>query len=228
MISKKSVLQTMLSDDLQSRFLKEFSRRLPVIFQESVSRSVKDDAVDEALKPYYFGWTRYTLVQSLFLSVGRECGHETDVVKCETNGFPIPVVSIGRFSFTTHYAYNADEMLVINSSLVRKQNSQINHEYVQPKLFGCKFNERKLLSAESIYANIIFGCQGNGQDFTNFGFLRIAVPYLRKINGKEKLHYAENNNYFDILKMVIEKEASAQQQKPIINVATPKLKKIEN
>jgi hypothetical protein len=103
MVSKQTILQKMLAEDLSSTFLKEYSRRMPVIYQESMSRSIKDDAVDDDMKPYYFGWTRYTLVQSLFLSVGRECGYQAETVPCETNGFPIPVVSVGRFNFTTHH-----------------------------------------------------------------------------------------------------------------------------
>ena len=228
MIKKRSVLQNMLSEDLDSRFLKEFSRRMPVIYQESISRSLKDDAIDEALKPYYFGQTRYTLVQSLFLSVGRECGHQAGIVYCDTNGFPIPVVSIGRFNFTTHYGYDSNDMSVLNSSLIRKQHSQINDEYVQPTLFGCAFDEQKLLAAQNIYANVIFGCRVDGMDFANYGFLRIAVPYLKKVKGKDKLFFAENNDYFVILQMVLEKEKMTQVQKPTVNVATPKLKKAEN
>jgi hypothetical protein len=197
---------------------------MPNIYQEALSRSISDDLVDEALKPYYFGQTRYTLAQSLFLSVGRECRHQTEVVHCEKNGFPIPVITIGRFSFTTHFAFNADEKMIINSSLVRKQHSIINEEYVQPKLFDVTFNEQKLRAARTIYANIVFGCRGGHSNFYTHGFLRIAVPYLKKSNGREQLLYAENLNYFDVLAKVLEKEQTSQQQKPMVNVAVPKLK----
>jgi hypothetical protein len=225
MSSKQTVLQKMLADDLDSGFLKMFSGRMPVIYEESISRSVKDsDYVDDALKPYYFGQTRYTLVQSLFLSVGRECGHKAIVVKCEQNGFPIPVVKIGRFYFTTHYNSEPQDMSVINASLVRKQNSVINDELVQPKLFGSTFNEERLVAAENIYANIIFGCQAKGLDWTTYGFLRIAVPYIKKVNNKDKLYYAENHDYNEVLQMVVEKEKQTKQQKPMVNVAAPKLK----
>lgn len=225
MSSKQTVLQKMLADDLDSRFLKMFSGRMPVIYEESISRSVKDDDyVDEALKPYYFGQTRYTLVQSLFLKVGRECGHKAIAVKCEQNGFPIPVVKVGRFHFTTHYNSDPQDMSVINASLVRKQNSIINDEIVQPKLFGSSFNEERLVAARNIYANIIFGCQAKGLDWVNYGFLRIAVPYLKKVNKKDKLFYAESHDFNGILQMVVEREKNTKQQKPMVNVAIPKLK----
>lgn len=61
-----AVLQQMLVSDLQSPFLKEYSRRMPNIYQESASRSISDEAVDDALKSYYFGQTRYALVQIVF------------------------------------------------------------------------------------------------------------------------------------------------------------------
>lgn len=221
---KQTLLQRMLSEDLDSRFLKLLSGRMPIIFEESVSRSVKDDFVDEALKPYYFAQTRYTFVQSLFLRIGRESGHKAAIVRCEQNGFPIPTVQIGRFRFTTHHNLEPEETSVINSSLVRKQNALINDEIVQPKLFGSTFNEERLAVARDIYANIIFGCQGKGTDFTNYGFLRIAIPYLKKVNSKDRLYYAESHDLNDILQMVIEKERKTKQQKPMVNVAAPKLK----
>lgn len=225
MSSKQTILQKMLADDLSSTFLKVFSKRMPVIYEESVSRSVKDDDfVDEALKPYYFGQTRYTLIQSLFLNVGRECRHKSRVVPCEQNGFPIPVVTIGRFHFTTHHGSDPQDMSVINASLVRKQNAVINDELVQPKLFGATFNEESLVAAQNIYANIVFGCQGTGLDFTNYGFLRIAVPFIKKVNGKDKLIYAENHDFNEILQMVVEKERQTKEQKPMVNIAVPKIK----
>lgn len=223
-MNQKRPLKGMLIEDLGSTILKEFSRRMPIIYQESISRSIKDDAIDGALKSYCFGQTRYALVQSLFLSVGRECGYQAKVVRCETNGFPIPIVKIGKFNFTTHHGFDNDEQSAINVSLIRKQHSQINHDYIQPKLFGHSYNEKKLLAAEEIYANIIYGCHGDGQDFKQFGFLRIAVPYLKNFNGKEKLMFAENIDFFEILRAVVEKEQIGQEQKTIVNVAKPKLK----
>lgn len=224
MKSKTTVLQKMLVEDLSSQFFKEFARRMPTIYKESISRSVKDDDVDEALKSYYFGQTRYTLVQSLFLNAGRECGHHTEVIPCEQNGFPIPLVSIGRFHFTVHHGLNPDDMSVINSSLVRQQQSTINKELIQPMLFGATFNENKLRATERIYANIIFGCCGNGVDFSSHGFLRIAVPYLKKGKSRDRLFFAENHDYSEILQMIIEKESQKREQKPMVNVAVPKIK----
>jgi hypothetical protein len=85
-----------------------------------------------------------------------------------------------------------------------------------------------LLVAQRIYANIIFGCRVESMDFNTYGFLRIAIPYLKKVKGKDKLFYAENNDYFDILQMVLDKEKLAKEQKPMVNVAAPKLKRSEN
>ena len=221
---KQNILQKMLVEDLSSQFFKEFARRMPTIYKESISRSVKDDGVDEALKPYYFGQTRYTLVQSLFLKGGRECGHHTEVIPCEQNGFPIPLVVIGRFNFTVHHGHNPEDMSVLNSSLVRQQQSTINKELIQPKLFGATFDEDKLRATEKIYANIIFGCRGNGVDFTNHGFMRIAVPYLKKGRSKDRLFFAENHDYSEILQMIVEKENQKREHKPMVNVAVPKIR----
>ncbi len=223
MSSKKNILLSMLSADLSSTFLKVFSQRIPVIYQEAISRSVKDDAIDNSLKRYYLGQTRYALAQSMFLNVSRECGHQTDIDECETNGFPIPKITIGRFSFTLHHGTNPNEMSVINASIIRQQHSAINDEIIQPKLFGATFNEHKLAMSENIVGNIIFGCRMNSGDFAKYGFLRIAVPYLKKTRGKDKLCFAENLDFFDVLKMVVGREQQ-EQQKSIINVAVPKIK----
>jgi hypothetical protein len=224
MESKRTTLQKMLVEDLSSRFFTELARRMPIIYKESISRSVKDDGVDEALKPYYFAQTRYTLVQSLFLTTGRECRHETHVIPCEQNGFPIPLVVIGRFHFTIHHGHNPEEQSVINSSLVRQQQSIINKELIQPKLFGATFDEEKLRATERIYTNIIFGCRAGSADFSNYGFMRIAIPYVKKGKSRDQLFFAENHDYTEILQMVIDKENQKREQKPMVNIAAPRIK----
>ena len=228
MAAHQTILQKMLSDDLSSVFLKEYARRLPTVYLEAESRTIKDDNVDEALKPYLFWQTRYTMVQSLFISVARECGIEAEVTRCEANGFPILVVKEGRFTITTHHSSKSDEMAVLNSSLMRQQHASINHQLIQPTLFD-RFDDNKLLNADSIYANIIFGCRGNTSEWVKFGFLRIAVPYVKKVKNQkgdliDRLHYAENCDYNDILAMVVDREQQ-EKQRPVVKVVVPKVKR---
>lgn len=227
-MQQSTVLQKMLSDDLSSVFMKEYARRLPIVYREAEGRSVKDDNVDAALKPYLFWQTRYALVQSLFIGVARECGLDAKVHKCEANGFPILTVKAGRFTFTSHHSSKSDEMAVLNSSLIRQQHASINHQLIQPSLFD-RLDDAKLLDADSIYANIIFGCRGNAADWDKNGFLRIGVPYVKKVANKkgeltDKLRYAELCDYNDILAMVIDREQTAV-QRPDIKVVVPKVKR---
>jgi hypothetical protein len=221
----------MLSDRLSSKFFMEFARRIPNVYQESKSRSLDDDDVDKALKPYYFGQTRYTLIQSLFLSVGRECGHDAKAEPCETNGFPIAVVIIDRFRFTVNHSDSADEGRVANASEIRKQHSAINDEYIQPRLPGLpgpRFDETKLLAAENIVVEIIYGCSAGASNFSTHGFLRIAIPYIKKVKDKDMVFYAANYSYADVVQMVKEREKAEMDKKRTINVAVPKLKKSQD
>jgi hypothetical protein len=230
MIKAPTVLQTMLADDLSSVFLKEYARRLPTVYREAESRSIKDDSVDEALKPYIFWQTRYALVQSLFVAVARQSGLQVEVLKCESNGFPILTVTAGRFVFTTHHSSKSDEMAVLNSSLIRQQHASVNHELIQPSLFS-RLDDTKLADADSIYSNIIFGCRGNATDWAKNGFLKIAVPFVKKVANKkgdlvDKLFYAELCDYNDVLSLVIERENKAKAaRRPDIKVVTPKIKR---
>jgi hypothetical protein len=226
-MTSQTVLEKMLSDDLSSQFLKEFARRLPVMYLEAESRSINEEIVDEALRPYLFWQTRYALVQSLFISVARECGLETAVVRCESNGFPILVVRCGRFTLTIHHSSKSEESAVLNSSLIRQQHSSINRELIQPSLFA-KFDDEKLKSADNIYSNVIFGCRGNATEWNKYGFLNIVMPYVKKVQNKsgaivDRLHYAASYNYNDILAMVVERENQERQQ-PQIKVVVPKIK----
>lgn len=224
-MSSSHPLLQMLTDDLSSQVLSEFGRRLPTVHQEAKSRSIDDEIVDEALKSYCFGQTRYTLVQSLFLSVGRECGHDVEVVRCEANGFPIAVMSIGRFHFTVHHGFSGDENRAINSSLIRKQHSTINGEILQPRLFGCTFDEARLRAADNMYANIVYGCRGGASDFATHGFVQIAIPYLRTVRGTERLFYAAWFDYAEVLRLVQDRERGDAAQRRIINVASPRLRR---
>ena len=217
----------MLSDDLSSKFLKEFARRLPTIYREAQSLS-KEDSVEEAYRNYHYGQIRYVLVQSLFLFVARECGYHAKAVHCETNGFPIASCPIGRFYFTVHHSSSVDEQRVINSSLIRKQHSAINDEYFSPKLFGSGFDVANLDSAQEIYANIIHGCPIGTSDFSTHGFLRIKFPYIKTVNLKAKLFYAADYPYEMVVKLIEDREKAEEQPKKIINIATPKLKRSGN
>lgn len=218
----------MLSEGLGSRFMMDFARKIPNIYQESKSRSIDDDDVDMSLKSYYFGHTRYTLIQSLFLSVGRECGYDARAVPCESNGFPIAVVTIGRFRFTVNHGDSSDEQKVAHASLIRKQNSAINDEYMKPRLPGLpapQFDAEKLWAATNIVAEIIYGCPTGVSDFSAHGFLRIAVPALRKVRDKEVVFHAASYRYAEVLQTVRDREKAEMDRKRIINVAKPKLKK---
>lgn len=228
----ETVLVRMLVEDLETKFLKRIQSRMLTAWNESISRSVKDDGIDEALKRYCFGHSKYFLVQSLLLKVGRECGYQSETVPCEQNNYPIPEVVIGKFVFTAHHTFNPHEKYVLNSSQIRKQNSNINNQYInrgQGNLFGNTFDETKILGATKIQANILFGCGGNGLDYENNGFLRIAFPSVERIkdkNGKDtnKVWFVENHRFEDILLLVNNKEKREQAKPTIIDVAVPKIK----
>ncbi len=226
----KSTLVDMLAEDLESKFLKRFESRIPTAWNEAIGRSIEDASTNDALKRYAFGHSRYFLIQSLLLDVGTECGYDSRIEYCQQNNYPIPVVSMGRFIFTTHFAFNPTDKYVPNSSITRQQNSSINNEYLnrdQLRLFGPSFDDSKISSATEIRGNILFGCGGNGLDFLNHGFLRIAIPSTEAANGKDskKVFLVENHNYRDILALVSEKErASKPIAQPVIDVALPKIK----
>jgi hypothetical protein len=207
-------------------FLRELSQRIPIIYNESVSRTYNEDLIDEAFHTYHFGQERYTLSQSLFLSVARESGLEARIQRCETNGFPIAVVSVGRFDFTLHHGQTRSEINCINTSLIRRQHSAINNELIQPSLFKTPtFADDKLSEAENIYANIIEGCGGNGVSFNEYGFLRIAFPCLKIKNGKESFVFVENYDLYEVLRVLIENERRDEESKPLVDVAIPTIKK---
>jgi hypothetical protein len=229
---QETVLVKMLVEDLSAKFLKRFDSRMLAIWQESISRSVKDDRIDDALKSYCFGHSKYFLVQSLFLDVGRECGYESKVVPCDQNKYPIPEVTIGRFAFTAHFTFNPHEKYAFNSSLTRKQHSAINNKYMnrgQGSLFGDTFDDSKIRIAEKIQANLLFGCGGNGLDYERNKFLRIAIPSMETAKdrfGKDtnKVFFVENHSFDDILQLVSDKERQQQIKPTIIDVAVPKIK----
>ena len=132
---KETILFNMLVEDLGSRFLKQFAERTSIIYKEAESRSYRDDAIHDAFKAYHCGHTRFALHQSMFLRLAQECGMKAEIKKCPENGFPIAIVSAGRFFFTDHYATTPDEVSLLDPSLVRQQNASVNLELVQNSLF---------------------------------------------------------------------------------------------
>lgn len=227
-MKKKSELFEMLVEDFGNpQFLREFSQRMPIIYNESGSRSYSDELISEPFKKLYFGHSRYFLSQSVFLDVARETGVECKVAKCDSNGFPIVRVQVGRFYFTLHHGITPNEIMCAHTSLIRKQNTAINNEIIQPSLFndGAEFDSEKLSQANNIYANIIHGCGGSGTAFGEYGYLRIAIPCLKKnANGSEQFIFVENVDLFDVLQVLIENESVKEQAKPMVDVAIPKIK----
>jgi hypothetical protein len=228
---KETTLFRMLVEDLGSRFLKQFAERTSIIYKEAESRSFQDDAVHESFKAYHCGHTRFALHQSMFLRLAQECGMKTEIRKCPENGFPIAIVSAGRFFFTDHYATSPDELSLLDPSLMRQQNAGVNLELVQNSLFKPAFDEKKLRKAEqeSVYANLIHGCRGVGSDFLLYGFLRIAFPCVKSSvtsdDAQLDLTFVENHNLNDVLAKVLEKESAGALSVASVSVAVPKIKK---
>lgn len=213
---------------LDSKFMMSFARRMPNVYRESKSRSIDDNDVHPALKSHYFGHTRYTLAQSLFLSVGHECGYHARAEKCESNGFPIAVVTVGKFRFTVNHSDSSEGQRVPHASIVRQQTTLLNDDYMQPRLPGLpapQFDAEKLADAKVIVAEIIYGCPTS--DFAAHGFLRIGIPVIRKVKDKDVLFYAASYRYDDVLQRIKDREKAEMDQKRIINVAMPKLKKAQ-
>lgn len=114
------------------------------------------------------------------------------------------------------------------SSLIRRQHSSINDLVVQPTLFA-QCDEVKLKDADHVYGNIIFGCRGNAADWERFGFLRIGIPYVRRVPNKqgnlvERLYYADFCDYNDILGLVIDRENQTA-KRPDVRVVVPKVRR---
>jgi hypothetical protein len=232
----KSELFNMLVEDFGTAvFLREFTQRLPIIYSESYNRSYDDSLISNPFQKLYFGHSRYFLSQSLFWEVAQNTKTKSKIDYCESNGFPIVSVFKNRFRFTLHFGVSINEPSLQNASLVRKQNSMINSELVQPSLFSneADFEYTKLRDAEAIYANIIHGCGGNGKSFADNGYIRIAIPYIKTIeknNGKtqEKFMFVENVNLLDVLQVLIERDNKDQQNaaQPTTNIAMPKIRNI--
>jgi len=206
---KPFVLFSMLVEDLGSVFLRQFAQRTAVTYKESEGRS-KHESVHPAFQSYYYGWTRFTLHQTMLLRLADDCKLSSSIERCPQNGFPTAVVRIGRFFFTTHYGSTPQEILHVNSSVMRKQNAGINESLVQPSLFERRFDESKLRQANNIYANLIHGCRGAAHDFNVCGFLRIAfpcaIPRTQKDISDRSIWFVENYDLNDILARVIERE----------------------
>jgi hypothetical protein len=228
----QSTLLSMLVDDLSSAkastFLRQYIERTAIIYKEAESRSFRDPAVHDAYKPYQYGQTRFTLHQSMFLKLAEDCGLESEIDRCPQNGFPSAVVKIGRFFFTDHYGVTPQEITCLNSSLMRRQNAEINGSLIQGSLFDPAFDDAKLRKADSIYSNFIHGCRGAGSDFALYGFARIAIPCVSKATNakeaEETLRFVENHNLYDVLASVVEKENQTKAAQPIIDIAIPRIK----
>ena len=234
-MSENSTLFTMLVEDVceakASKFLKQYPERTAIIYKEAESRSFGDDAVHEDYKPYHCGQTRFTLHQSMFLKLAADCGVEWYVERSPYNGFPSAVVKIGRFYFTDHYSIKPGEVTCLNPSLMRQQNAALNLTYSQHSLFDQPFDDRKLRKAESIYANFIHSCRGHGSDFALYGMIRIAFPCAARpetvSDAQRMLQFVEDYKLTDVLAAVIKKESESV-IRPLVKVATPKLKKVRS
>lgn len=226
---KQPTLFSMLVEDLNSTFLKQYDYRTGIIYRESESRSFGDEAIHECLKPYYYGQTRFTLHQSMFLKLADDCGLESEIIKSPKNGFPTPAVIVGRFCFTDHYGATAQDTTFIDASLVRQQHAAINLSLIQPNLFETpQFDDAKLINAERIYANMIHGCSGRGSDFSISGFLRIAFPCVTNPAATDEallqVQLIKNYDLRDVLAKIIAKEAAAKAARPVVDIAIPKIK----
>lgn len=229
MTLKPTTLETMLCDDLEAPFLKESARRMRTVYREAEGRSYGDAEVHEKLQPYCFWQNRYILAQSMFIKLGEQMGYDARIHTCETNGFPIPIVKIGRFFFTIHHSSQADEERVRSSSLIRQQCSGVNFSLIQPGLFEPKIDESELLRAEKIYGNIIFGTRPGTTDFVTFGFVQVAVPFVKTITNKkgeetQQLQYVARININNLLDMMAQRETAKRAAQPRLKAAEPKLK----
>jgi hypothetical protein len=217
-----------LSEAKASRFLKDYGKRSAIIYNEAETAS-KDDAIQEEFAPYYNGHLLFFLHQTMFIRLAADCKLDWDIVPCKQNGFPIPVVRIGRFHFTDHHGTTSNEVACLNPSMMRSQNSLVNLNLVQRSLFEPPFDPNKLREADDIYGNFIHGCRGGGNAFTAYGFMRIAFPCVADVKNAEeaqkKLRYVENFNLYQVLESVVTRENQNRNfVQPSVRVA-PKIKK---
>ena len=209
-----------------SLFLRLLSAQTAIDYNQARSGSVDEELVAEELKRYKFGHDRYFFSQSSFIRCARQANLEVVVQRCEQNDYPIFMVAADRFRFTFHYGLKPGEITYQHISLVRRQNSIINKEIVEPTLFSSPvFNTEKLKDADIIYANIIHGCAGTGMDFANNGFLRIAIPSIKFIDNKENFIFVSNVNLYDVLQLLEARDAVKTQAVPMVDTAIPRVKK---
>jgi hypothetical protein len=233
-VPEDSTLLSMLVEDLSqaqaSKFLKQYAERTNITYREAEAASFGDNSIHEVYKAYHCGHVRFALHQSMFLKLAADCGLDGSISKCPQNGFPSAVVKIGRFYFTDHYSTSSHEIACLSPSLMRQQNAAVNLSLTQGFLFEPSFDDRKLLVADSIYANFIHGCRGHGNDFSIYGFMRIAIPCAvnpaNSEDAQRMLRFVESHNLYKVLAAVVEKEEKPKAV-PAIKVATPKLKKLK-
>lgn len=113
---------------------------------------------------------------------------------------------------------------------MRQQNAAVNLSLTQGFLFEPSFDDTKLMTADSIYANFIHGCRGHGSDFSIYGFMRIAIPCaVNPTNAEDAqrmLKFVESHSLYKVLAAVVEMEVETKAA-PTVRVATPKLKKVK-
>lgn len=226
MTTNEIFAETLLDSFDSPKFFRALAQGTEIDYNEARSTSLDEDMIAEELKRYKFGHDRYFLSQSRFIRCARQSGLAVKVKRCPQNDYPIFVVEAKPFSFTFHYGAKPSEITYQNISLVRRQNTAINSEIVQPSLFSKpSFDLDKLKDAEEIYANIIHGCGGNGLNFAENGFLRIAIPTIKLTGGKESFIFVSDVNLFDILQSLEEREATQTQAVPMVDTAMPRVKK---
>jgi hypothetical protein len=225
MTNKEIFTQVIVENLGDAKFLRLLSQRCEIDYNEARSSSYDDDLILDFFNRYKFGHDRYFLTQSTFIKSALDGGLKVKIGRCVANDYPVPLVMAGRFSFTYHYGKSSNEITCKNTSLTRQQSSTINNSIVQPSLFDKPdFDINKLNQAEHIYANIIHGCGGNGLNFLENGFLRIAVPCLKRVNGKQQFFFVENIDLYKVLEILEAKDASKSQATPMVDVAIPQIK----
>jgi len=232
-MAKESTIYSMLVEDLSeakaSRLLKGYIDRSNVIYNEAY-RAAREDSVYEEFAPYYEGHVLFFLHQTMFINLARDCDLKWQIKRCEANGFPIAVVYVGRFHFTSHHASSPYEVACLNPSLMRAQNSNVNMSLLQRQLFDAPFDEAKLTKADDIYGNFIHGCRGTGQTFVTDGFTQIAFPIATSVQtteeAKRRLRYVERYSLYNVIDSVVDRENQIRRvAKPTVLAVAPKIKK---
>lgn len=135
MRNKKQIFEMLVEDFDKPRFLRSFSEHLPLMYEKAKNRSIDDPLTSKPSKQNSFGHNRHALTQSLFYESAIETETNARYERCKSNGYEYPIVTVGRFYFTLHYGLSPNKLTRRKPSLIRRQNSFINNELIQPKLF---------------------------------------------------------------------------------------------